>query len=229
MRAMILAAGFGERMLPLTEHTPKPLLRVADTPLIEYHLRGLARAGCKQVIINVSHLGEQIESYCEQGANWGLDICYSREEQPLETAGGIQRALPVLGEQPFLVVNGDVWVDYPFQQLLDWRLKSWEMAHLVMVDNPPQHPQGDFCLDDAGRVTFRPPDGTGYTYAGLGVFAPAFFADMAPGKMALRPLLDAAIAQGKLGGEHYAGDWEDVGTPARLASLDARIASGRGG
>ncbi len=222
---MILAAGFGERMLPLTGHTPKPLLQVAGTPLIEYHLRGLAGAGFAQVVINISHLGRQIEAYCGDGSRWGLEITYSPEEQPLETAGGIQRALPLLGAQPFLVVNGDVWIDYPFQRLGRWQLKPWETAHLVMVDNPPQHPLGDFCLDAEGRVTYRPAERIGYTYAGLGVFAPAFFAHMEPGKLALRPLLDAAIAEGCLGGEHFRGDWEDVGTPQRLTELDARISA----
>lgn len=225
MKAMILAAGFGERMLPLTEHTPKPLLQVAGMPLIEYHLRGLANAGFEQVVINVSHLGWKIQEYCEDGSRWGLGITYSPEDQPLETAGGIQHALPLLGEQPFLVVNGDVWIDFPFRRLLDWSLRPWESARLVMVDNPPQHPLGDFCLQEQGRVSRRPSLGKGHTYAGLGIFTPAFFADVAPGKLALRPLLDAAIDAGRLGGEHFRGDWEDVGTPQRLAALDARIRS----
>jgi MurNAc alpha-1-phosphate uridylyltransferase len=192
-------------------------------PLIACHLRGLAEAGFRQVVINVSHLGQQIEDYCRDGSRWGIDIVYSHETEPLETAGGIQRALPLLGDEPFVVVNGDVWIDYPFQQLLAWQLRPWEAARLVLVDNPPQHALGDFSLDGEGRVACRPDGVAGYTYAGLGVFSPAFFADVPAGKLALRPLLDAAIAAGRLGAEHYGGDWEDVGTPQRLADLDARI------
>jgi N-acetyl-alpha-D-muramate 1-phosphate uridylyltransferase len=225
LKAIILAAGFGERMRPLTEHTPKPLLRVADVPLIEHHIRGLAEAGVRELVINVSHLAQQIMDYCGDGSRWGVSIAYSKEEAPLETAGGIHRALSLLGDEPFLVVNGDVWIDYPFKQLLDYPLKSWEAAHLVMVDNPPQHPLGDFCLAAGAPVQYREDDESGYTYAGLGIFTAAFFAEMTPGKLALRPLLDAAIGEGTLGAQYYAGDWEDVGTPERLAALDARIRS----
>lgn len=223
MKAMILCAGFGERMRPLTEHTPKPLLQVAGTPLMEYHLRALAQAGFRDIVVNVSHLAEQIMDYCGDGARWGLNVVYSQEAQPLETAGGIHQALPLLGAEPFLVVNGDVWIDYPFLQLRDYALKSWEQAHLVLVDNPPQHPLGDFGLTASGVVRYRQGSDTGFTYSGLGVYSPAFFATISPGKLALRPLLDAAIAEETLGAEHYRGDWEDVGTPERLALLDARV------
>lgn len=223
MKAMILCAGFGERMRPLTEHTPKPLLPVADMPLLEYHIRALASAGFSELVVNVSHLAEQIVNFCGDGSPWGVRISWSREAQPLETAGGIQRALPLLGSEPFLVVNGDVWIDYPFAALRRYRLKAWERAHLVLVDNPPQHPLGDFCLAGEGAVRYRAEEEVGYTYAGLGLYTPAFFAGVAPGKLALRPLLDAAIAEGTLGAEHYRGDWEDVGTPQRLQSLDARV------
>ncbi|MEP5568798.1 MAG: N-acetylmuramate alpha-1-phosphate uridylyltransferase MurU [Halioglobus sp.] len=223
MKAMILAAGFGERMRPLTDHTPKPLLRVADVPLIEYHIRALADAGFRELVVNVSHLASQITDYCGDGSKWGVSIVYSPENEPLETAGGIHRALPLLGEGDFLVVNGDVWIDYAFDQLSDYRFKSWESAHLVMVDNPPQHPLGDFCLGDQNAVHYRPSDATGYTYAGVGVFSAAFFATMSPGKLPLRPLLDNAIGAGSLGAEYHDGEWEDVGTPERLAALDTRI------
>ena len=225
MKAMILAAGFGERMRPLTEHTPKPLLRVADVPLIEYHIRALADAGFGDLVINVSHLASQIIDYCGDGSKWGVSIVYSTENEPLETAGGIQRALPLLGDGAFLVVNGDVWIDYSFDLLKDYRFKSWESAHLVMVNNPPQHPLGDFCLGGEGAVQYRPSDAKGYTYAGVGVFSPEFFAEMAPGKLPLRPLLDAAIGAGSLGAQYHDGEWEDVGTPERLAALDTMVRS----
>ena len=223
MKAMILAAGFGERMRPLTDHTPKPLLRVADVPLIDYHIRALAAAGVTELVINVSHLAQQIIEHCGDGSRWGLSIAYSREHEPLETAGGIHRALPLLGEQPFLVINADVWIDYPFDELMDYCFKSWESAHLVMVDNPPQHPLGDFCLGHRGDVQYRPDGASGFTYAGVGVFEARFFEAMAPGKLALRPLLDEAIAEGVLGAEHHPGQWADVGTPERLAQLDAML------
>lgn len=225
MKAMILAAGVGERMRPLTDHAPKPLLRVADVPLIEYHIRALAAAGFRELVINVSHLAGQIVAFCGDGERWGVQIHYSREEAPLETAGGIHRALPLLGDAPFLVVNGDVWSDFPMLNLQGYAFRSWERAHLVMVDNPPQHPLGDFCLEEGGRVRYRPADEAGYTYAGIGVFAAPFFADMRPGKLALRPLLDAAIADGELGAEYYPGAWADVGTPERLRELDERVRS----
>ncbi|QFU74485.1 nucleotidyltransferase family protein [Halioglobus maricola] len=226
MKAMILAAGFGERMRPLTEHTPKPLLQVAGVPLMEYHLRRLAAAGCNEIVVNVSHLADQIETYFGDGDRWGVNIAYSHEDEPLETAGGIQRALPLLGDEAFLVVNGDVWIDYPFEQLIDYQLKPWEQAHLVMVDNPPQHPLGDFCLDVEGRVSERPEPLAGYTYAGLAMFSPVFFAHLRPGKLALRPLLDQAIADGSLGAQYYGGEWADVGTPERLKELDKQVSSG---
>ncbi len=225
MKAMILAAGFGERMRPLTEHTPKPLLQVAGVPLLEYHLRGLSRAGFRQLVINVSHLGQQIIDFCADSARWGVEISFSSEAAPLETAGGIREALHLLGDEPFLVVNGDVWCDYPFAALRERGLAPGECACLVMVDNPPQHPLGDFLLDSSGRIAVREGEARGLTYAGIGLYRPAMFADLPRGKLALRPLLDAAIAEQSLGGEYYPGRWEDVGTPERLASLDADLRS----
>lgn len=223
MKAMILAAGFGERMRPLTDHTPKPLLRIAGTPLIEHHIRRLAAAGVSELVINVSHLAEQIIAYCGDGRAWGISIVYSQEAAPLETAGGIIQALPLLGAEPFLVVNGDIWIDYPFERLAQYAIRPDETAHLVMVENPPQHPAGDFALDDGQWVRVLSPGATGWTYSGVGLYTPAFFAATPPGKMPLRPLLDAAIAQGRLGGESYAGQWQDVGTPQRLESLDRAV------
>jgi N-acetyl-alpha-D-muramate 1-phosphate uridylyltransferase len=223
VRAMILAAGVGERMRPLTTHTPKPLLQVAGMPLIEHHIRRLALAGVSELVINVSHLGEQIMDYCGDGSAWGVNITYSQERAPLETAGGIIKALPLLGDAPFLVVNGDIWSDYPFERLAVYSLRPHEHAHLVMVGNPPQHPAGDFQLDDNGWVRVLSPAAVGCTYAGVGIYSTAFFAGIPAGKRPLRPLLDAAIGQGRLGGEQYRGQWQDVGTPERLRELNARV------
>lgn len=227
MKAMILAAGIGERMRPLTDHTPKPLLQVGGTPLIGHHIERLATAGFSQLVINVSHLAQQIVDFCGDGARWGVSIRYSHEEAPLETAGGIHRALPLLGEGAFLVVNGDVWIDYPFSRLLDYSPQQPLTAHLVMVNNPPHHPTGDFQLAEGGLLRLRSPQAAGYTYAGVGVFTPGFFAGMMAGKLALRPLLDAAIPAGLVSAEFHPGQWEDVGTPQRLAALDAALREAR--
>jgi MurNAc alpha-1-phosphate uridylyltransferase len=222
---MILAAGLGERMRPLTDHTPKPLLRVAGVPLLEHHIRRLSDAGITELVINVSHLAQQITDFCGDGSRWAVSIAWSPEAYPLETAGGIARALPLLGDDPFLVVNGDIWIDYPLEKLVDYQLAPDQAAHLVMVDNPPQHPLGDFQLDDNGRLRERATDARGLTYAGAGLYRPDFFRDLQSGVLPLRPLLDEAIERGVLGGEYYAGDWEDVGTPERLQALDERIRS----
>jgi len=222
VRTIILAAGRGERMRPLTDHTPKPLLRVAGTPLIERHIQRLAAAGLRELVINVSHLGEQVMDHCGDGRRWGVSITWSPEEDALETAGGIIQALPLLGDAPFLVVNGDIWTDFPFGRLLARTLRPGEDARLVMVENPPQHPGGDFLVDEAGWVR-ELGGGVGLTYAGVGVYTPDFFAGSPAGKLPLRPLLDAAIAQGRLGGQVYRGQWQDVGTPARLHELDRAV------
>ena len=229
---MILAAGRGERMRPLTEHTPKPLLQVAGVPLIEHHLRRLAEAGFVELVINVSHLGQQLIDYCGDGARWGLHINWSREETPLETAGGLVQALPALGDAPFLVVNADIWIDYPFAELRAQGCGD-ALVRLVLVDNPPQHPEGDFRLERSGRersgrersglVRARNPGEKGLTYAGLGVYSPRLLAGLEPGFAPLRPLLDRAIAAGEVTGEHYAGEWQDIGTPERLAALDRMV------
>lgn len=225
MKAMILAAGVGERMRPLTEHTPKPLLEAGGRPLIAWHIEALAALGLRELVINVSHLGQQIMDWCGDGSRWGVRIQYSREPEPLETAGGIHRALPLLGDAPFLVVNGDVWTAFPLQRLLARHSLPPGSAHLVLVDNPPQHPEGDFCLTAGGSLCARPAGTRGLTYAGIGVYTAGFFADMMPGKLPLRPLLDTAISAGRVSGEHYGGAWTDVGTPQRLRELDARLSS----
>lgn len=217
MRAMILAAGRGERMRPLTDRTPKPLLPVAGRPLIEHHIASLAAAGIREIVINVSWLGQQIVDTLGDGTRFGVKLQYSREEPaPLETAGGIRRALPLLGEAPFVVVNGDVWTDYPLGRLQP----PAGLVHLVLVDNPPHHEQGDFVLAD-GRVGVG--DGARLTFSGIGVYRPELFAGLPDGAYPLAPLLRAAMAQGQVSGEHYRGRWMDVGTPARLAELERML------
>lgn len=218
MKAMILAAGRGERMRPLTDVTPKPLLPVAGKPLIVWHLERLARAGFRDIVINHAHLGDQIEALLGDGAAWGARIAYSAEPQgALETAGGIANALPLLGDAPFLVVNGDIFCDWDFA-----RARSGNaLAHLVLVDNPPHHPEGDFALDGA-KVSAG---GTArLTFSGIGIYRPELFAGIACGEPAkLAPLLRDAITAGRVTGEYHRGRWEDVGTPERLAALDADV------
>ena len=222
MKAFILAAGRGERMRPLTDTTPKPLLLAGGKPLIVWHLERLAACGFRDVVINHSHLGQQIVDALGDGHQFGLSIRYSAEPPgALETAGGIANALPLLGNESFLVVNGDVWCDWDFRRA---HALADKQAHLVFVPNPPQHAGGDFCLD--GEVVHYASSGLGptLTYAGTGVFSPTFFADVPDGTvMKLRPLLDAGIARGVVSGEHHAGRWVDVGTPARLAELDHEL------
>ena len=220
MKAMILAAGRGERMRPLTDRTPKPLLVAGGKPLIVWHLERLAAAGFRYIVINHAHLGEQIEQALGDGAKWGVHIAYSPEPPgALETAGGIATALPLLGDTPFLVVNGDIYCDVDFGRFSRSTVAG---AHLVMVANPAHHAGGDFSLD--GERVIRANGEQTLTYAGIGIFSPAFFAGVQPGTiMKLRPLLDAAIAAGTLTGERYVGRWVDVGTPQRLAELDAEL------
>lgn len=217
MKAMILAAGRGERMRPLTDQTPKPLLQAGGKALIEYHLDNLTQAGIEAVVINHAWLGEQIETALGDGRRYGLRIVYSREGEALETAGGIQRALPLLGDGPFIAINGDIWTDYSLASLPP---EPAAMAHLVMVDNPPQHPAGDFMLQ-AGRLL---PEGPAcLTFSGIGLYRPELFAGLKPGKSPLAPLLRAAMARGEISGEHYPGRWFDIGTPERLQELDRML------
>lgn len=223
MKAMILAAGKGERLRPLTLHTPKPLVRAAGVPLIEYHIRALAAAGFRELVINHAWLGQQIEDYLGDGARFGVSIRYSAEGEPLETGGGIFRALPLLGDEPFLVVNGDIYCDYPFaraQQPLNG------LAYLVLVDNPAHHPDGDFKLRQ-GQVSDADGEGGCLTYSGIAVLSPALFAGCQPGAFKLAPLLRRAMAEGRVGGEHFDGHWIDVGTHERLAEVEQLIGQER--
>ncbi|MEW6460500.1 N-acetylmuramate alpha-1-phosphate uridylyltransferase MurU [Pseudomonas sp. zjy_8] len=216
MKAMILAAGKGERLRPLTLHTPKPLVRAAGVPLIEYHLRALAAAGFSELVINHAWLGQQIEDHLGDGSRFGVSIRYSPEGEPLETGGGIFKALPLLGDEPFLVVNGDIFTDYAFAQL---RKPLAGLAHLVLVDNPAHHPQGDFLLA-GGQVSDGQGTGERLTYSGLAVLSPQLFEGCEPGAFKLAPLLRQAMARGLVSGERHAGRWIDVGTHERLADVE---------
>lgn len=223
MKVMLLAAGRGERMRPLTDHTPKPLLQVAGKPLIVWHIERLAAAGLRDLVINHAHLGQQIESTLGNGKQFGVNIQYSPENPALETAGGIANALPLLDEHPFAVINGDIFCDFDLAQL-PGRMATMQSrndnAHIVLVTNPAQHPVGDFGLND-GRVTEQAPK---LTFSGIGIYQPQLFRHIARGSIApLAPLLREQIALGKVSGEHYQGQWVDVGTPRRLYLLDKEL------
>jgi len=218
MKAMLLAAGRGERMRPLTDHTPKPLLVVGGKPLIVWHLQALARAAVREVVVNLSWLAPQIRAALGDGRPFGLHIHYSEEgSPPLETGGGIFKALPLLGAAPFLVVNGDTFTDIDLGALT---LSAGADARLVLVPNPPQHPQGDFALDGEAVVNS---DRQPYTYSGIGVFSPALFTGCTAGTFPLLPLFKRAIAAGRLEGQPHEGLWRDIGTPERLAALNREL------
>ena len=221
---MILAAGRGERMRPLSDRVPKPLLQAGGRPLVVGLVEALARAGFKDLVVNVSHLGALIERALGDGSRQGVHIAYSREEEPLETGGGIAYALPLLGTEPFVAVNSDIHCDFDFARLRGAAAAMGggaAKAHLVLVDNPPHHPAGDFCLS-GGRVSA---DGAQkLTFSGIGVYAPALFDDVQRGtKRQLAALLRPAMAQGRVTGEHHRGTWMDIGTPERLAALDRHL------
>ncbi|MBM4200753.1 MAG: nucleotidyltransferase family protein [Gammaproteobacteria bacterium] len=218
MKAMILAAGRGERLRPMTDHTPKPLLEAGGRPLIEHLILSLAAAGFRHLVVNLAYLGDQIRDYLGDGTRWGLGIDYSHEgPEPLETGGGIRHALPLLGPEPFLVVNGDIATDFPFERL-QGTLR--EDAHLVLTRNPAHHPHGDFALH-AGHIHT---DGEQrLTFAGIGVYRPSLFAGLPEGRFALAPLLREAMARGRVSGELYPGFWMDIGTRERLQDLDAHL------
>lgn len=228
MKAMILAAGLGTRLRPLTLHTPKPLLAVADQPLIVWHLRALAAVGVTQVVINTAWLGQRLVEVLGDGSQWGVQILWSHESEPLETAGGIVQALPLLlqdqlGDQPFLLINGDVWTRFDFAELVDVELGQ-NLAHVLLVDNPPQHPNGDFYLATDGQVLSDAPDGQAkLTFAGISVLSPQLFTGLEVGKRALAPLLRAAMQAGQVTGQHLQQPWVDVGTIERLEQLDQQI------
>jgi MurNAc alpha-1-phosphate uridylyltransferase len=220
-RAMILAAGRGNRLRPLTDHCPKPLVEVGKKPLIVYHIENLAKAGISEIVINLFHLGEQIEAYLGNGQHWGVNIAYSFESTLLEVGGGIFNALGLLGSSPFIIVNGDIWTDYSFMRL-PRTLKG--LAHLVMVDNPLHHKAGDFVLHANGLLSRENHQGT-LTYSGISVLHPDLFSGcMSNSAFRLAPLFDKAILSQQLYGEHYQGAWTDVGTLSRLQSLENALA-----
>ena len=218
MKAMILAAGLGTRMRPLTDKTPKPLLKIGGIPLIVWHIERLAHDGFTDIVINIAHLGYQIPDALGDGSQWGVNITYSdeQEEGALESAGGIVKALPLLGDDPFVVVNGDVWTDYDFQD--HRKLADGILAHLVLVPNPEHNPEGDFALEDNKVV-----DAKQYTFSGIGYYSPKLFEGLPYGKNALAPLLRVAMKEGKVTGELYEGEWLDIGTPERLELLNAQL------
>jgi MurNAc alpha-1-phosphate uridylyltransferase len=219
MKAMILAAGRGERMRPLTDHTPKPLLPAAGRPLIEHLIIALVAQGFPEIVVNTAHLGEQIERHLGDGDRFGAQIAYSRETEALETGGGIRQALPLLGDQPFLVVNGDIATDFPFGRL---KQRPAGLAHLVLVPNPDHHPRGDFVLEGE-QVADAGPER--HTFSGIGVYHPDLLRSLAPGRFPLAPLLRAAMADGQVSGELYRGFWMDIGTAERLDAYSAWLAA----
>jgi len=218
MKAMILAAGLGSRMRPLTDVTPKPLLKVGGIPLIVWHIEKLAHQGFRDIVINIAYLGYKIPKALGNGSNWGVNIQYSdeQEEGGLESAGGIIKALPLLGDDTFLVVNGDVFTDYNFQD--NRHLADGMLAHLILVPNPKHNPNGDFALD--GNIVI---DDKRYTFSGIGYYSPKLFKSVSYGKSTLAPLLRRAMKEGKVTGELYEGKWLDIGTPERLKRLNVEL------
>ena len=236
MKAMILAAGLGQRMRPLTDHTPKPLLPAGGKPLLVYHLEKLAQLGVSQVIINLAYLGEKIRTYVGDGSGFGLKVDYSQEPEPLETGGALLQAMPLLGDAPFLLLNGDVWCDLDLRQLIGPPLAQDQLGRLLLVPNPDFHPRGDFAINDQGIIlgeaqgdTIKPQSDNlqsdnpqRFTYAGIALLKPTLVADY-PHKRRKFPLVEAfryAIARHQLTGQLHTGHWSDVGTPERLTELD---------
>ena len=218
---MILAAGHGTRMRPLTDHTPKPLLEVGGKPLIVWHLEKLQQAGFEEIVINIAWLGDQIPEALGDGSQFGVVLKYSDEKNSgaLETAGGIIKALPLLGDEPFLVINGDVWCDFKLSS--NTLLKNKTLAHIILVNNPPHHLEGDFALNNKLVNDIQQPK---FTFSGIGYYHPKFFADLSEGKRPLAPLLREAMQKQQVTGELFDGDWRDIGTPERLAQLDKDLA-----
>ncbi len=217
---MILAAGHGKRMRPLTNNLPKPLLEVAGKPLIVWHIENLIRAGIKDVTINMGWKGWKLPEILGDGSKWNINLHYSDEQEtgPLETAGGIHHALPLLGKDPFIVVNGDIWCDFNYSNL---NVQDNDLAHLVLIDNPDHNPDGDFRLHQ-NRIFDT--GGPRFTFSGIGCYRPELFSSLTAGKAALAPLLRSAMQNSKVSGESFSGDWRDIGTPERLQDLNEVVA-----
>ena len=226
MRAMILAAGLGTRMRPLTLETPKPLLPVAGKPLIQYHIERLVKAGITEVVINHAWLGEKLEAYVGDGSRFGAKVTWSAEAEPLETGGGIFKALPQLSEDgsPFILINGDVFTNYPFERLLNHNIPEDWLAHLVLVPNPEHNPGGDFQLQE--NHVFENGDDC-LTFSGVSVLSPVLFDSCSAGKFPLAPLLRSAMQSGQVNGDFFSGYWRDIGTPERLQEVSEDIEKGR--
>lgn len=222
MKAMILAAGRGKRMAPLTDHCPKPLIPLMGKPLIVHHLEKLAQAGFKEVVINHAWLGEQIEQMLGSGQTWGLSIQYSAEPEALETGGGVCQALPLLGDAPFLLINGDVWTDWDYREAYECELQAPDLGCLWLVDNPEHNPIGDFSLQE-NRVVNEP----GLTFSGISLLSPELWQNKEVGFYPLAPMLRQAMADKQIAGKHLNANWVDVGTPERLAQLDSQLTSGQ--
>lgn len=223
MKAMILAAGLGTRMRPLTDELPKPLLQVGSKSLIEYHIDNLAAAGITDIVINHYHLGEKLEAALGDGSRYGVNIAYSRETVRLETAGGIVKALPLLGTEPFAVISADIWTDYNYANLNSVDGEN-TLARLVMVKNPQHHQSGDFALTGDGRLTLASEStNAGLTYSGISVMHPKLFANLPEEPLPLRPILNKAIAENLISAQMHEGLWFDIGTPERLAELDSYL------
>lgn len=223
MKAMLLAAGLGKRLQPLTLTTPKPLVRIGNTTLIDHALTALSNAGIQEVVINVHHLRDQIIQHCGNGSAYDLQIHYSIEETLLETGGGILQALPLLGDQPFLVMSADIWCDYPLKNLTT--LKT-ENAHLVFVDNPPYHPNGDYGLDQNGIVKIQA--NKKFTYANIGILHPRLLNEEKTGVFKLSRIFEKNIRENKITGEHYSGNWFNVGTMSDIELLENYLLSKNG-
>lgn len=222
MKAMILAAGRGERLRPLTDTTPKPLLQAGPKRLIEYLIESLVDAGFDELVINYAHLGDQFPAVLGNGSRYGASIEYSPEsEGGLETAGGIIHALPLLGDEPFIVVNGDIWTDYDFRRLQQFK-SATDWCHLVMVDNPPHNPDGDFAIEN-GRLTLNKT--ASHTFSGIGWYHPALFEGLDDRKRPLKPIIEKAIQLQRISGEYHSGQWSDIGTVERLEQLSQQLTS----
>jgi len=226
MKAMILAAGLGKRMRPLTLYKPKPLLEVGGKALIVWHIEKLKKIGVTEIVINSAWLADALIGTLGDGSQFGVTIRWTREDEGLETAGGIINALPLLGDQPFILVNGDVWTTFDFSSLLNVDLGE-DLAHLVFVENPEQHPKGDFTLANGRAYTFdQNIQGENLTYSGVAVYSPKMFTGLDAGKRPMLPLLKQGMLDGKISAEKMQAAWVDVGTPERLMALDLQIRQG---